>query len=52
VRDLKAEELGLGLAFVSGPSPDPESAWRKQQQARDRAREEFTTVRKAKGSLW
>lgn len=51
VRDLNAEELGLALAFVSGPSPIPESALRKQQQARDRAREEFSTVKKAKGSL-
>jgi hypothetical protein len=52
VRDLKAEELGLALGFVSGPSPVPESALRKQPEARDRALEEFTTVRKAKGSFW
>lgn len=52
VRDLKAEELGIALAFVTGRSPVPESTLRRQQELRDRALEEFKKVTKAKSSFW
>jgi hypothetical protein len=52
VRDLKAEELGIALAFVTGRSPVPQSTLHRQQELRDRALEEFKRVTKAKSSFW
>jgi len=52
VRDLKAEELGIALAFVTGRSPVPESTLRRQQELREKALEEFNRVIKAKSSFW